>query len=187
MISFAMCGSFCTHAASLEVLRELCRNEDVLPIVSNTVYETDTRFGTAAKLKLLLEETTGRRVIHTVTDAELLGPDQSSECLIICPTTGNTLTKLALGITDSSVTMAAKAHLRTDRPVILAIAPNDALGASLESISKLLNRKNFYIVPMLQDDTVKKPHSLVADFSRVKDALDAARQGKQLRPVFLTK
>lgn len=187
MISFAMCGSFCTHSASLEVLRALCRENDVLPIVSETVYESDTRFGTAAALKLCLEETTGHRVIHTVREAEVLGPDQSSECLVICPTTGNTLSKLALGITDSSVTMAAKAHLRTDRPVILAIASNDALGASLSNIATLLNRKNYYIVPMIQDDTVKKPHSLVADFSRVGDALDAARHETQLRPLFLTK
>lgn len=186
MISFAMCGSFCTHRRALDVLRSLCRSFDVLPLVSETVYSTDTRFGNAASLRLELEETTGHSVIHTVKDAESLGPAIDSDALVICPCTGNTLAKLAHGITDSCVTMAAKAHLRCNKPVIIALASNDALGANLSNLGVLLNRKNVYTVPMHQDDPIKKPHSLVAEMSLTEQALDAARQGIQLRPVFLT-
>lgn len=185
MISFAMCGSFCTHKASLDVLHSLCSENDVLPLVSESVYCTDTRFGTAATLLLNLEETTGHTVMHTIKEAEALGPSIDSEALIICPCTGNTLGKLAHGITDTSVTMAAKAHFRCNKPVVIALASNDALGANLANLGTLLNRKNVYIVPMYQDDPIKKPHSLVADMSLTCATLGAARKGIQIRPIFL--
>jgi dipicolinate synthase subunit B len=123
--------------------------------------------------------------IHTVVDAEPLGPKITLDALVICPCTGNTLAKMAQGITDTAVTMAAKAHLRSDRPLVIALASNDALSANLGNIAKLLTRKNIYFVPMLQDDPNKKPHSLVADFSLIEKTLDYAMTGKQIRKLFL--
>ena len=186
MIGYAICGSFCTHAVTLTVIRELKkRGEDILPIVSETVYTTDTRFGKAADLLWEVQDITGHEIIHTVKDAEPLGPSIHLESLIIAPCTGNTLAKMARGITDGTVTMAAKAHLRSDRPLLIALASNDAMSANLASISAMLQRKSVYFVPMRQDDPEKKPHSLIADFSKVSDSLDAMREGRQLRPLFV--
>lgn len=185
MIGFAMCGSFCTLDKSLDVLASLCVKYDVQPIMSQITYATDTRFGTASLFRERAEALCGHKIIHTVTEAEPLGPDRPLDALVICPCTGNTLAKLAHGITDTSVCMAAKAHLRANRPLIIAAASNDAMSANLSNIATLLNRKHVYFVPMHQDDPVKKPHSLVADFSLVEPALDAALEGKQLRKLFL--
>ncbi len=186
MIGFAMCGSYCTHARSLVELEGLVRDGyEVLPIVSENVYSTDTRFGMARELENRLLELCGREPIHTVADAEPLGPKIVLDALIICPCTGNTLAKLASGITDTAVTMAAKAHLRGDRPLIIALASNDAMSANLGNIGTLLNRKNVYFVPMRQDDPDKKPHSLVADFSLLRNAFNFAMQGKQYRKLFI--
>ncbi len=181
-----MCGSYCTHARSLIELEGLVRDGyDVLPIVSENVYSTDTRFGKARELEDKLFELCGRRPIHTVAAAEPLGPSISLDALIICPCTGNTLAKMASGITDTAVTMAAKAHLRSDRPLIIALASNDAMSSNLANIGTLLNRKHVYFVPMCQDDPQKKPHSLVADFSLLRVTFDAAMQGKQYRKLFI--
>ena len=185
MIGFAMCGSFCTLKRSFEILSSLCQTYDVLPIMSPITYETDTRFGTAEDHITRAEELCGRKIVHTVEDAEPLGPAQPLEALVICPCTGNTLAKMARGITDTAVCMAAKAHLRSDRPLVIALASNDAMSANLGNIATLLNRKQVYFVPLKQDDPVSKPHSLVADFSLVEDALAAALDGRQLRPLFL--
>ena len=185
MIGYAVCGSFCTHSATLKVMRELTeRGEELLPIVSETVYTTDTRFGKAADFLWEMHEICGKDIIHTVKDAEPLGPAIHLEALIIAPCTGNTIAKMARGITDGTVTMAAKAHLRADRPLLIALASNDAMSANLESIATMLRRKSVYFVPMRQDDPEKKPHSLIADFSRVAESLDAMREGRQLRPLF---
>lgn len=185
MIGFAMCGSFCTHDKALAVLEELRgRGYDVLPVLSHAVYETDTRFGTADALLTRVRALCGHDVIHTVAEAEPLGPRVSLDALLICPCTGNTLAKLANGITDTPVTMAAKAHLRSDRPLLITLASNDAMSANLGNMSVLLSRKNVFFTPLLQDDPLRKPHSLVADFSLVSDALEAAMAGKQLRPLF---
>jgi len=186
MIGYALCGSFCTHARSLRVLKELKNSgEDILPIISPAVGSTDTRFGKADDLVRELEEITGREVVRTIGAAEPLGPSIPLEALIISPCTGNTIAKLASGITDTSVTMAAKATMRADRPVMIALASNDALSANLSNIAALLQKKNVYFVPMRQDDAVKKPHSLVAEFELLPKCLSMQREGKQLRPLFL--
>ena len=184
MIGFALCGSFCTVSAALTELERLARENEVQGIVSEAIYQTDTRFAPACRVLSEIRRITGKEVIHTIVDAEPLGPKLALEALIICPCTGNTLSKIANGITDTSVVMAAKAHLRSDRPLIIALASNDALSANLKNIGELLNRKNVYFVPMKQDDPIKKPHSLVADFTKLSSTLDAALQGKQYQPLF---
>ncbi len=185
MIGYAMCGSFCTHKASLEALRAVASSHDVLPILSFNAASTDTRFGTARDLIDTVSSITGHEPVMTIKDAEPLGPKRPLDALIISPCTGNTLAKLACAITDTPVTMAAKAHLRTDRTLLIALASNDALAANLSNIGSVLVRKNIFFVPMRQDDVVAKPHSLVADFTLVPEALDAALAGRQLRPLFL--
>ena len=187
MIAYALCGSFCTVARSLAVLTAL-RNagEELLPIESEILYETDTRFASAESVRRRLEEITGREVLHTVREAEPIGPVVKPELLVVAPCTGNTLAKIAHGITDTSVTMAVKSQLRSDRPVLLALASNDGLSGNLSNIATLLTRKNVYFVPVVQDDPKEKPHSLVADFSRIPHCIEALREGKQLRPLFLS-
>lgn len=185
MIGFALCGSFCTHASALSALKQFVEiGEDVLPILSNIAANTDTRFGTAKSLEAKLTHLCHRSPIKTIPDAEPLGPAIPLEALIIAPCTGNTLAKLSQGITDTPVCMAAKAHLRCDRPLLIALASNDALSANLKNIALLLNRKNVYFVPMCQDSPADKPHSLVADFTLIPSALKAAREGQQMRPLF---
>ena len=185
-VGFALCGSFCTHARAVEALEQVkARFARVVPIVSETVAATDTRFGAAHDLMREVERICDHRVIATVKGAEPIGPQKLLDLLIICPCTGNTLAKLAAGVTDSSVTMAAKAHLRNGRPLVLAPSTNDGLSASAGSIGALLNRKYIYFVPFGQDDPEKKPASLVADFSQVADAAQAALEGRQLQPLLL--
>jgi dipicolinate synthase subunit B len=186
-IGYAMCGSFCTHKKSLEILRKLKDNGyDILPILSEITSVSDTRFGTAKELISAVEDVCENKAIKTIIAAEPLGPREILDALVICPCTGNTLAKLALGITDTTVTMAAKAHLRSDRPLVIALATNDALSGNLKNIATLYSRKNVYFVPLLQDDPVAKPHSLVADFDLVPDALLAALSGNghQMRKLF---
>ena len=181
-----MCGSFCTHARAMEALEQVkARFERVVPIVSEVVADTDTRFGRAHDLMREMERICDHRVIATVKGAEPIGPQKLLDLLIIAPCTGNTLGKLAAGVTDTSVTMAAKAHLRNERPVLIAPSTNDGLSASAASIGALLPRKYIYFVPFGQDDHEKKPTSLVADFSQVADAAQAALEGRQLQPLLL--
>lgn len=185
MTGFAFCGSFCTHARALAALRALReRGEDLLPIFSPAAAGTDTRFGAAADFTAKAEEICGRRGVYTVAEAEPLGPKTPLSELIVCPCTGATMARLAAGLSDTAVTMAAKAHLRRNGRILLAPATNDAMGASLANIAALYNRKNYYFLPMLQDDPEKKPYSLVACFERLPEALDAMREGKQLLPLF---
>lgn len=184
-LGFAMCGSFCTHSTALKVMEELAREYDIVPILSYASSETDTRFGTSAALKSKIREISGRDAVNTIVEAEEFGPTSPLDEMIICPCTGNTAAKLANGITDTPVTMAAKAHLRTDRPLLIALASNDAMSANFMNIGKLLLRKNVYFVPMKQDDTVNKPHSLVADFSLCSPCLRELQEGKQSRPLFI--
>ena len=187
IIGYAFCGSFCTHARSLAMLDQMKdAGYDLLPIVSETAASTDTRFGTADDLLAHLRAVTGREPICTIRDAEPLGPAYPLDAMIIAPCTGNTLAKLANGITDTAVCMAAKAHMRTSRPLLIALATNDALSANLENIARMLQRKNVYFVPLVQDDPIRKPHSLVADMERIPEAFDAILEGKQLRPLFET-
>ena len=184
-LGFAVTGSFCTHRAALGVLEELAREYEVIPILSEHAASWDTRFGTAESLREKMVGLTGREPVTTVAEAEKFGPSDPLDALLVCPCTGNTLAKLAHGITDTSVTMAAKAHLRSDRPLLIALATNDAMSANLSGIGTLLNRKNVFFVPMRQDDPRGKPHSLVADFPSVPRALRAMLEGEQLRPLFL--
>ena len=186
MIGYAFCGSFCTLGKSFSLFQKMIAGgKELLPIVSENVYTIDTRFQNARAFCEGLEKASGNKVIHTIADAEPLGPKIVLESLIICPCTGNTLAKIANGITDTAVTMAAKAHLRSDRPLVIALASNDALSANLKNIATLLERKNVYFVPMRQDDPVNKPHSLVADFSKLEETLELAKQGRQLQKIFL--
>lgn len=184
MIGFALCGSFCTVRAALCEMEKLTNDYAVQGIVSENVYTTDTRFARAQDVIAEIKELTGREVIHSIVAAEPLGPKSPLEALIICPCTGNTLAKMANGITDTAVTMAAKAHLRSNRPLIIALASNDALSANLKNIGQMLTRKNVYFVPMKQDDPKEKPHSLVADFSQLAPTLAAALAGKQYQRLF---
>ncbi len=183
-MGFAMCGSFCTHEAVLNALRNLAEiYENIIPIVSDISSISDTRFGTADILLKNLKEITGNDAIKNMIEAEPIGPKKLLDILVIAPATGNTIAKLAGGITDSSVTMAAKAHLRNNRPVVLAVSSNDGLAAGAKNIGELLVRKNYYFVPFGQDDPIRKPASLVADFSRIADTIDAALNHQQIQPV----
>ena len=186
MIGYAFCGSFCTLKASLSVLAELVRSgESVLPIMSERVYSTDTRFYSCKELREEVSGITSQEIIHTVEEAEPLGPKIPLDALMISPCTGNTLAKLANGITDTAVTMAAKAHLRRDRPLLIALASNDAMSQNLGNIGRMLMRKSVYFVPMVQDDITGKPHSLVADFKKVIPAYGAMKESVQMRPLFI--
>ena len=186
MIGYAMCGSYCTHSISLiQLERLLSEGKDIIPVVSDNVYRTDTRFGKAADLVSRLETLCNREVVHTIVDAEPLGPKIALDAMIICPCTGNTLAKLAMGITDTAVCMAAKAHLRGNRPLVIALASNDALSANLKNIATMLSRKFVYFVPLFQDDPQKKPHSLIANFTLLEPTLECALEGKQYQKIFV--
>ena len=183
-VGFAVCGSFCTHDKVLRALEEVTKlYETVIPIVSEISAFTDTRFGTSEDLLDRLEELTGREVLCDIPTVEPIGPKSLLDLLVIAPATGNTIAKLASGITDTAVTMAAKAHLRNQRPLLIAPSTNDGLTASAPNLGALLSRKYIYFVPFGQDDPVKKPTSLVADFSLVADAAQAALEGRQLQPL----
>ncbi len=182
-LGLALCGSYCTFDKLFAQLPALAERYELIPLMSETAAETDTRFGRAADHIRRLMELTGRRVVTTVAEAEPLGPAEPMDALLIAPCTGNTLGKLANGITDSAVLMAAKAHLRNGRPLVLAFSTNDGLSGSAENIGRLLNRKNVYFVPFGQDDPEKKPFSLQADFSRLGEAVEAALAGRQLQPL----
>jgi dipicolinate synthase subunit B len=179
-----MCGSYCTFDKALAALARLREvYADVMPIMSESAYSTDTRFGAAADFARRMEELCGAPVIHTITGVEPIGPEALLDLLIIAPCTGGTLSKLAHGITDTCVTMAAKAQLRNGRPVLIAISTNDALSAAAPALGALLGRRNIYFAPFYQDDPEKKPTSLVADFEVLADAAAAALEGRQLQPL----
>ena len=186
MIGYAFCGSFCTHSASLAALTRLVgEGREVVPIMSECAYSTDTRFHTAEQFREKIRQICNREIVHTVKDAEPLGPATPLDALIIAPCTGNTLAKLAHGITDGAVTMAAKAHLRCDGRLLIALASNDAASQNLKNISAMLQRKSVYFVPLRQDSPMGKPHSLVADFTRLPEAIEAMREDRQIRPLFI--
>ncbi len=185
-VGFAMCGSYCTFSKAIETLKGLVSDGyDIVPIMSENACTYDTRFGKARDIVANIEEITGKRVISTIPDAEPIGPKEMCDVLLIAPCTGNTLAKLTAGITDTSVTMAAKSHLRILRPVVIALSTNDALGANAKNIGYMMNRKNVYFVPLSQDDHKKKPSSLAADFKKIPDTIEAALQGRQLQPVIM--
>lgn len=186
MIGFALTGSFCTFSKALSLMEKLVSSGyELLPIMSDNAYSTDTRFARAEDIRKRVHDITGREIIHTVVDAEPLGSGIRLDALIICPCTGNTLSKIANGITDTPVCMASKAHLRNDNPLVIALASNDGLSANLKNISTLLSRKNVYFTPMRQDEPILKPHSLVADFELVEITLEYALAGKQYPKIFV--
>ena len=182
----ALCGSFCTFKAVKEQMKILVeRDIELYPIMSYNAYSTDTRFGKAEEHINEIEQICGRKIISTLTDAEPIGPKKMFDILIIEPCTGNTIAKLASGIADTPVTLAAKSHLRNDKPILIAVSSNDALSMAATNIGKLMNNRNVYFVPMRQDDCEKKPRSVVADFSKTYDAIISALQGKQLQPIYI--
>jgi dipicolinate synthase subunit B len=183
-VGFAMCGSYCTFDLALGALETLCGlYKTVVPVMSENAYGTDTRFGFAEDWRNRVEKVCGRKIISTVTEAEPIGPNALLDILVIAPCTGNTLGKIAHGVTDTSVTMAAKAHLRNSRPLLIAISTNDALSGSAPNLGMLLARKNVYFVPFYQDDAEKKPSSLIADLEKLPQAVEAALEGRQIQPL----
>lgn len=185
-LGFALTGSFCTIAKVLPEI-ELLSNcvKNVIPIFSPIVYNTDTRFTNAKELAEQVESITKNKIIKTIPEAEPIGPKKIIDALVIAPCTGNTASKIANGITDTSVTMAAKASLRNKIPVIIAISTNDGLSGSASNIGKLLNTKGIYFVPFGQDDCIKKETSLVSDMSLIKDTLELALTDRQIQPILV--
>ena len=181
---FAMCGSFCTFRQCFETLERLAElGCELVPIMSFNAYETDTRFGNAKENVRRVESICGREVIHTIAGAEPIGPKNMTDIMLVANCTGNTLAKLAASITDTPVTMAVKSHLRGSKPVVLNIATNDALAGSAKNIFSLMNYKNYYFVPIMQDDYSKKPFSLMGDFGRIPQTLVSALGREQIQPV----
>lgn len=185
-VGFAVCGSFCTFSRVFEQLEELSAlGCELTPIMSHNAYSLDTRFGKAQSHAARLYEITGRTVLHDIPAVEPIGPKKMFDVLVVAPCTGNTLAKLALGITDGPVTMAVKSHLRNQRPVVIAVSTNDALSGSAKNIGTLRNYKNFYFVPVFQDDSVTKPFSMIADFARLPETIAEALDGRQIQPMMI--
>lgn len=179
-IGYCFTGSFCTFNKSLETLKALVNaGHNVTPVMSEISYSTNTRFGTAEHFKTQIEEITGKSIIHTIPQAEPIGPKKLFDVICVVPCTGNTLAKLANGITDTAVTMAVKSHLRNSRPVVIGVSTNDALGGAAKNIGALMNYKNYYFVPFTMDDCVNKPRSMVCDFGKVINTVESAYQGKE--------
>jgi dipicolinate synthase subunit B len=186
VVGFAFCGSFCTIGKCVDALEKLKETGvDIIPVMSETVFNTDNRFNKASELIEKVESICGNKVLHTITMTEPIGPKKLLDALIIAPCTGNTMAKLACGITDTSVTLAAKAHLRNGRPPIIAPSTNDALSNAAKNIGALLNYKNLYFVPFGEDNFVGKPTSMVADFAQIQATLEMALKGKQIQPIII--
>jgi dipicolinate synthase subunit B len=183
-VGFAITGSFCTYEKVKEVVRQLVQEENrVIPIFSNVAQTVNCRFGNAKDFIIAIQEITGERGIFTLQEAEPIGPKAFLDLLVIAPCTGNTMAKLCAGITDSPVLMAAKAHMRNEKPVVISVSSNDALGANLKNIGMLMNTKNIYFVPFGQDDFEKKPKSMVAHMDLIGDTIEQALAGRQIQPV----
>lgn len=183
-VGFALTGSFCTFDAVLAQMEELVKRDyDVLPILSYHAAQLDTRFMTAQHLHERLRAITGRDPIETLQEAEPIGPKKMTDVYLIAPATGNTLAKLANGIFDTPALLGAKSHLRNDRPLVLAVSTNDALSSAAQNIGRLLMWRNVYLVPFRQDHALKKPRSLVADFSLIPKTIASALCGVQLQPL----
>lgn len=184
-VGFAMCGSFCTYSKVFPIMEQLSQQHKVIPIFSEVSCHVDSRFGTTQEHMARAKEICGMEPLHTIDQVEPIGPKKLLDILVIAPCTGNTLAKLAHGIADGPVTMAAKSHLRNGRPVLVAVSSNDALAAAAENIGRLLGRKHYYFVPFGQDDAIGKPTSMVADFTMIPKALEEALQGRQIQPILL--
>ena len=186
-VGFALTGSFCTFSKVLEQMEAAAAHPDweIIPIMSETAYSLDTRFGSAEEFHRRIEKICGREILHTIFQTEPIGPKKLLDVLVVAPCTGNTLGKLANGIIDTSVTLAVKAHLRNARPVVIAASTNDALANSAQNIGTLLNNKHIFFVPMGQDNFEKKPCSVVADFTKIIPTVEAALHEKQLQPLLV--
>ena len=184
-VGFAMSGSFCTFSKAIPQMKLLVDSGyEVLPIMSETAYSTDTRFGKAEDIHKEIENICGKKIMHTIEKVEPIGPKKMTDIMIIAPCTGNTLSKLANSTIDTAVTMAAKSHLRGQKPLLIALSTNDGLSGSAENMGILLNRKNIYFLPMSQDDPIKKPNSLVAHFDLIIPSIGSAIMGYQIQPIF---
>lgn len=188
-IGLGITGSFCNFSEVRGVIDSLKEQKvsKIIPIVSNNTKSLDTRFYKAKEFIKMIEENTSEKVIDTIAKAEPIGPKNLVDVIIICPCTGNTLAKLAMGITDTPVTMAVKSHIRNNKPVVIGVSTNDGLGASLKNIGELINTKNYYFIPFRQDDYTYKPKSLVLDYAYIIDTLENAMEGKQIQPIISRK
>ena len=184
-LAYAFCGSFCTHSKSLSVLKQLVQKHEITPILSEASRDTDTRFGNAEALRKTVTEICGKEPILSIRSAEELITRGVFDAVIVSPCTGNTLAKIANGITDSTVTMCVKAQLRCRKTVLIALATNDGLGANLANIAKTIEKKNIYFVPLGQDSPNGKPTSLVCDFNLLEQSLNCALNGVQIQPLLL--
>ena len=186
-IGFALTGSFCTFKKVIEELKEIKKEKaDIVPIMSFNSYHLETKFGKAEEfIKEIKEITEKEEIIHTIQGAEPIGPKKLTDIMVIAPCSGNTIAKLANGITDSPALMAAKSHLRNNNPEVLAISTNDGLSGSAENIGKLLNRNNYFFVPFKQDNPITKPRSLVADFKYLIPTIEKALDREQIEPILL--
>ncbi len=185
-LGVALCGSFCTFAKTIALIEDLVnKGINVFPIMSFNAYNTSTRFGDQADVVYKIEALTNKSIIHTIVDAEPMGPKGILDALLIAPCTGNTLAKMTYGITDTPVLLAAKSLMRNGKPIIIALATNDGVGANLKNIGHMINKKDVYFVPLGQDDTIKKPYSLVADFSKTLFTIELALDHTQIQPFFI--
>lgn len=185
-IGFAICGSFCTFSKIFNVIENLVnKGYDVYPIMSFNAYNIDTRFGLAEENRNKIKNICNRNIIADIKDAEPIGPKKLIDLLIVAPCTGNTLGKLAAGIADTPVTMATKAHLRNQKPVLIGVSTNDGVSTSAKNIGLLLNQKNIFFIPIRQDDAVNKPLSIVADFDLTEAAIKEALNYRQIQPVYI--
>ena len=185
-IGFALTGSFCTFKKAIPKMKELIKKgADILPIMSYNSYKLDTKFGKAVEFIKEIETITGKKIIHTIQDAEPIGPKKLTDVMVIAPCSGNTMAKLALDIIDTPVTMAAKSHLRNDRPLVIAPSTNNGLSGNAENIGKLLNRKNYYFVPFRQDNPITKPRSIVFEEEYLIKTIEYALEGTQISPILL--
>ncbi|MDR1364544.1 MAG: dipicolinate synthase subunit B [Oscillospiraceae bacterium] len=182
-LALALCASFCNISNALGQIKKLSNIYNLIPIISENLASINTRFGKAEDIKNQIIQICGKSIIEKITEAEPIGPSNLADIMVICPCTGNTMAKISRAITDSVVTMAAKSHLRVQKPLVICLATNDALGASAENFAKMLNTKNIYFVPMSQDDPIKKPNSLVANFGELQKTIELALKNQQIQPI----
>lgn len=185
-IGFVITGSFCTFSKTIPCIEELIAlGANVIPIMSEKAYSLDTKFGSAKTHIEKIENITNKKIIHTIQDAEPIGPKHMTDIMIIAPCTGNTIAKLANGLTNSAATMAAKSHLRNANPLVIGISTNDGLSGSAENIGKLLNRKNYYFIPFSQDNPITKPNSIVFKPDYLVETVKKALENKQIQPLLM--
>nr|WP_317358358.1 dipicolinate synthase subunit B [uncultured Tyzzerella sp.] len=183
-IGYALTGSFCTFRETINQMKSLIDlKANIYPVFSFNSQNIDTRFGKAKDFMEEIEEITKNKIIKTIEQAEPLGPKNFLDVFVIAPCTGNTIAKMNSGICDTPVLMASKAHIRNNKPVVIAISTNDGLGANMQNIGDMINKKNVYFVPFGQDDYVKKPRSLVAHFDKLSETIFYALKGQQLQPI----